>query len=85
MDFDFRKPVQYKILEISPDKIANLPEALMKKGELKNIIQKHEESNLYAVLNNKATASISPLMESGAIQKALEFFRNKMAQKYMFF
>lgn len=78
MDFDFRKPVQYKILEIPPDEIANLPEVLMKKGELKNIIRKHEESNLYTVLNNTATGSISQLMESGAIRKALEFFRNKM-------
>lgn len=78
IDFDFRKPVQYKILEISPDKIANLPEALMKKGELKNVIRKHEESNLYTMLNNTATGSISQLMESDAIRKALDFFRNKM-------
>lgn len=78
MDFDFRKPVQYKILEVPPDEIANLPEALMKKSELKNVIRKHEESHLYTVLNNTPTTSAEKLVESGAIRKSLEFFRNKM-------
>lgn len=80
IDYDFRKPAQYKIFGAAEEETGNLSEVLLNKEseKLKGMIRKHKDCSLYTIFNNTAVASIEQLIENGLIKWLIEFFRTRM-------
>lgn len=80
IDYDFRKPAQYKIFGSSEEETCNLPEILLSddSGKIQGIIRKYKDSNLFTVFNKTSISSIEPLTESGQLKWLADFFRTRM-------
>lgn len=78
MDWDFRKPAQYKIFEAAGDQVVNLPKALKKEVPVNKLVKKYPDSNLYTILNKKAVASVDEFVENGAMQRLLDELKEEM-------
>ena len=80
IDYDFRKPAQYKIFGSKEEVTVDLPEILLNgdNREIQKIIRKYKDTSLFTVLNKKAVSSIEPLTESGRLKWLAEFFRARM-------
>lgn len=78
IDFDFRKPAQYKIFEVPKDKTENLPELLESGKGFEKLVKQHGDSGLYAIFNSVTTKSIENLVENGNLRKIIRFFEDKV-------
>ncbi len=78
MDFDFRKPAQYKIFEASKEETVNLPKMLQEKAEMEDFIHQRGESSLYTILNDTPSSAMEELLEKGSIQRLIRFFCSRM-------
>lgn len=80
IDYDFRKPAQYRIFESPEEETGNLSEILLsnESEKLQGIIKKYKDTSLFTVFNKTAIASIEPLVESGRLKWLTDFFRSRM-------
>lgn len=78
IDCDFRKPSQYKVLEMQDVRIDDLGNVLNGKGFANDLIHKAPGSNLYTILNTVAFENSTEMILSGMLQKIIDYFRESM-------
>ena len=78
IDCDFRKPSQYKVLQMQDTKIDDLGNVLNGKGFANDLIHKVPGSNLYTILNTVAFDNSTEMIISGLLQKIIDYFRESM-------
>lgn len=80
IDYDFRKPAQYKIFGTTEEETSDLSAILLsnENEKLQGIIRKYKDSSLFTVLNKTPVSSIEPMTESGKLKWLTDFFRTRM-------
>lgn len=78
IDCDFRKPSQYKVLEMRNEKIDDLGNVLNGKGFANNLIHKVPGTNLYAILNTVEFSNSTEMITTGLLQQIIEYFKDTM-------
>lgn len=78
LDFDFRKPAQYKIFGMSKDDTVDFPEILSTGTMSDSLIKKYDEFPLYLLLNSHATTSMETLLGSDMLKRLMNYFKERM-------
>lgn len=78
IDCDFRKPSQYKVLNMQETKIDDLGNVLNGKGFANDLIHKVPGTNLYTILNTVAFENSTEMITAGLLQQIIDYFRDMM-------
>lgn len=78
IDFDFRKPAQYKIFDMKEEETNNLPEIIRNKTGFNTLIKKHDKYPLYMMFNSTPTFSMETEINSDTFSQILDFCKQKM-------
>ena len=77
IDCDFRKPAQYKIFEVDKESFTSLGDVLRGDHEISRLIHAMDQPEMQFIFNSKAYRDSSEIIVQGALQRILEYLRQK--------
>lgn len=78
IDCDFRKPSQYKVLEMQNEEFDDFGAIINGQSKIENLVNQISGTDLYCILNTMAFPNSTEMITAGILRKVIDYFSKEM-------